>query len=277
MAHAGGRQARRGPPLRRERPHRVNVGGRAPTGRIRPRLRPRGRGRWRQPFREKGLRSEWLGLPGKMFVAACRRGGKLRSSWDKANLAVEARSKLLALDLPYVEGNKEVLQFWRIDLDRSWPSVRHCIDDIEELVGWKIPHAPHLVVGDERPDGEFVRPHLIFMLPPGSGVWNDADDPRCRMRVVEFFQGVGYGLVDALRSLGADPVAPLLTLRTKNTLSPLWKSFSLNTGEFLSLTEWAGWVDTRVDRDTLIRTTPDSTCRHPTVSSTPSRKRPIGC
>lgn len=43
-------------------------------------------GRWREGVREKGLRSEGFGLPGQMFVSTCRRGGNLRTSWDKANL-----------------------------------------------------------------------------------------------------------------------------------------------------------------------------------------------
>jgi hypothetical protein len=209
--------------------------------------------RWREPFRERGLRSDDLGIPGKMFVAACRKGGDLRSSWDKATLGVESRSKLLSLDLPWVELNKQFLSVIRIDLDMVWSDVYAFRDDVRQLVGSKLPHAPHLVVGDELPDGRFEHPHLYFFLPPGSQVWNAPEDPRCNRRLIDFFKGVSYGIVDALRSLRADPNAPVLTMRGKNPLSPLWTSFCMEEQDFCSLTEWAEWVNTGIDRDTLVR------------------------
>jgi hypothetical protein len=46
-------------------------------------------GRWREDVHEKGLRSEAFGLPGRMFVASCHKGGELRMSWDKARDAGE--------------------------------------------------------------------------------------------------------------------------------------------------------------------------------------------
>ncbi|GAA2884537.1 hypothetical protein GCM10010837_42920 [Aminobacter niigataensis] len=210
-------------------------------------------GRRREDVHELGLRSEAFGLPGRMFVAACHKGGELRMSWDKANLGIESRSKLLSLDLPYIEGNKAFLSFWRIDLDRVWPSVDAFVDDILQLVGCKIPFAPHLVAGDERPDGRFVKPHLYFLLPPGQAVWNDPEDSRCRMRTVKFFEAVYFGIVDALKELGADPGAPATTQRGKNPLSPLSTSLMMNDRDFLSMTGWAGWVDTSLCRERLVR------------------------
>jgi len=104
-------------------------------------------GRWREDVREKDLRSNWLGLPGQMLVASCPKGGNLRMSWDKANLGVESRSKLLSLDLPYIEGNKEFLSFWRIDLDGTWSDIYAFRDDVRQLVGSKIPFAARLSYG----------------------------------------------------------------------------------------------------------------------------------
>ncbi|MBP0439896.1 hypothetical protein [Tianweitania sediminis] len=210
-------------------------------------------GRWREGVHEKGLRSNSLGLPGKMFVAACRRGGNLRMSWDKANLGYESRSKLLSLDAPYYEANKEFLGFWRIDVDGTWPDIYAFRDDVYQLVGSRIPFAPHLVAGDELPDGRFVKPHLIFFLPYGQAVWNKPEDPRCNMRTVKFFEAVYYGIVDALESLGADPGAPATTQRGKSPLSPMFESFSMNDREFMSLSEWAEWVDTSLNREALVR------------------------
>lgn len=211
-------------------------------------------GRWREDVREKGpLRSELFGLPGQMLVASCRKGGDLRMSWDKANLGVESRSKLLSLDLPYLEGNKTFLSFWRIDLDGTWPSEEAFRHEVRDLVGCRIPHAPHLVAGDTLDDGRFVRPHLYFFLPPGQAVWNVPEDPRCNMRTVKFFEGVYYGIVDALKELHADPGAPATSQRGKNPLSPLSTSFSMNDQEFLSMSEWESWVDTSLSREILVR------------------------
>lgn len=54
-------------------------------------------GRVRQPFKEMGLRSEDDAVL-KYFVTLVPKGGKARASDDKANLAVQCRSKLLTLD-----------------------------------------------------------------------------------------------------------------------------------------------------------------------------------
>lgn len=212
-------------------------------------------GRWREEVHEKGpLRSDLFGLPGQMLVASCPKGGDLRMSWDKASLGVESRSKLLSLDLPYLEGNKEFLAFWRIDLDGIWPDMYAFKDDIQQLVGRKIPFAPHLVAGDELLDGSFSKPHLYFLLPPGEAVWNKPEDPRCKMRIVKFFEAVYFGIVDALKCLHADPGAPAATQRGKNPLSPMATGFTMNDRDFASMSEWAGWVDTTLNRETLVRT-----------------------
>lgn len=209
--------------------------------------------RWRENVFERGLRSESFGTAGKLFVASCRRGGELRSSWDKGTLDVQAKAKVLALDYPYVEMNKAVLQWARIDSDKEWPSVTAFKLDVLDLVGRRLPHAPNLVVGDLLPDGRFQNPQLYFALPPGSGVWNDPEDPRCDQERVRWFKGVSYGIVDACRDLGADPNAPVLTMRGKNPLSPLWHAFSMAPETFCDLKEWSVWVDSRLDREKLVR------------------------
>ena len=148
-------------------------------------------GRWRMPFTEQGLRSETLNsVAARYFVTCVHKGGTLRSSMDKATLAVQSRSKLLALDYPYFEANRKVMSVIRIDCDRVFDSPDQCLLALRELVGNRIPCMPHLVTGDLLGDGRFSRPHFYFLLPAGHGVWNDPDDPRCRMDIVRFFHAV---------------------------------------------------------------------------------------
>ncbi|MCG6115049.1 MAG: hypothetical protein MEQ84_07595 [Mesorhizobium sp.] len=209
--------------------------------------------RWREGVHEKGLRSDAFGTAGKLFVSSCPRGGVMRASWDKALLDVQAKAKVLSLDFPYIEMNKTVLQWVRIDLDKEWPSVTDFKLDMLDLVGRRLPHAPNLVAGDLLPDGRFRNPQVYFALPPKMGVWNDPQDPRCDMERVRWFKGVSLGIVDACRDLGADPNAPVLTMRGKNPLSPMWHSFSMAPESFCDLREWSVWVDSRLDREKLVR------------------------
>lgn len=73
------------------------------------------------------------------------------------------------------------------------------------------------------------------------------------MRTVKFFEAVYYGIVDAPKSLKADPGAPATTQRSKNPLSPLATGFVTNEREFMSMSDWAGWVDTSLNREALVR------------------------
>ncbi|MBZ9983994.1 hypothetical protein LB521_22935 [Mesorhizobium sp. BR-1-1-8] len=211
-------------------------------------------GRCRDPFTEFGLRSETLqSTAGRYFVSCVPKRGRLRASMDKATLAVQVRSKLLSLDYPWIEANKQMMTVIRIDCDRVFDSPAQCLAALRELVGHRIPCLPHLVTGDLLQDGRYSRPHFYFLLPQGHAVWNDPTDKRCRMDIVRLFQSVSLGLTKALLELGADPCAPTLTLRGKNPLSPYWHTLCPNDTCWPTLSDYAGWVDMAVSREKLVR------------------------
>ncbi|WP_313196582.1 hypothetical protein [Shinella zoogloeoides] len=209
-------------------------------------------GRWRRAFVEEGLRSEDNPIL-KLFVTLVPKGGRARASNDKATLDVQSRSKLLTLDYPYIELNKEFLGAIRIDCDGVFASPEALLLALEELVReGKIPCLPHIIVGDLFDNGTYHRPHFIFLLPPGTAVWK-SDDKRCRRDIVRMFLGVSNGLIKALLPLGADPAAPATTMRMKNPLSPLWHTLTPNRHTMPTLSDYAQWVDTGASREALAR------------------------
>lgn len=208
-------------------------------------------GRVRQPFSERGLRS--VGNPIlKLFVSRLPRKGKVRASDNKADLYVPYFSKLLTLDCPYIEGTKEFLSFIRLDCDAVFSSAEACIRALQDRVdAGAIPHLPHIVVGDELPNGNFANPHFLFMLEVGA--WNKPSDERCRKAPIKLFEAVSRGLAAALLDIGVDPSAPHGTLRCKNPLSPIWQTMTPNSVEFMSLKEYASVLDMKATRPELIR------------------------
>ncbi len=209
-------------------------------------------GRWRRAFKEDGLRSGDDPIL-KLFVTLVPKGGKARASNDKATLDVQSRSKLLTLDYPYIELNKEFLGAIRIDCDGVFMSREHLLHALGELVReGRIPCLPHVIVGDLLDDGTYRRPHLIFLLPPGNAVWK-SEDKRCRRDIVRLFLGVSNGLTKAMLSIGADPGAPATTMRMKNPLSPIWHTLTPNRHTMPTLSEYANWVDTGSSREALVR------------------------
>ncbi|MGO4441188.1 hypothetical protein [Rhizobium sp. RAF56] len=209
-------------------------------------------GRIRQPFSEFGLRSE-ENFVLKYFVSLVPRGGKARASDDKANLAVQTRSKLLTLDYPYVELNHEFMAALRVDCDGIFNSPETCEAALKEVVrDGSIPCLPHIIVGDLMDDGTFARPHFIWLLPYGSAVWR-SDDERCRKGPVKLFDAVSRGLAAALLDLGADPAVPTMTGRMKCPTSPVWCTRTPNPDIWPTLAEYAEYVDTRVARAVLTR------------------------
>ncbi|MGR9058980.1 hypothetical protein ACU8NH_24280 [Rhizobium leguminosarum] len=209
-------------------------------------------GRWREPFTEVGLRSEDNFIL-KYFVSLVPRGGRARASNDKANLAVQTRSKLLTLDYPYIELNREFMAALRVDCDGVFNSPDSCEAALREVVReGRIPCLPHIIVGDLLDNGTFARPHFIWMLPYGSAVWR-SDDERCRKQPVKLFDAVARGLAAALLDLGADPAAPTMTGRMKCPTSPIWCTRTPNAEIWPTLAEYADYVDTSVDRAVLTR------------------------
>lgn len=208
-------------------------------------------GRTRQPFEERGLRSSKNQML-KLFVTRVARKGKARASDNKADLYVPYFSKLLTLDCAYIEGTKEFLGFIRLDCDAVFSSAEACLQALQDRVdSGAIPHLPHIIVGDELSDGTFATPHFLYML--RDAVWNKKDDDRCRKQPIRLFEAVGRGLVNALMDLGMDPSAPLGTLRCKNPISPIWKTLTPNSTEFMSLKEYAKVLDLKATRAELAR------------------------
>ncbi|CUW93674.1 replication initiation protein [Agrobacterium genomosp. 2] len=209
-------------------------------------------GRVRQPFIEQGLRT--FGNPIlKLFVSRIPRGGKARASDNKADLYVPYWSKLLTLDCPYIEGTKQFLSFIRLDCDAVFSSAEACVQVLQGRVdAGSIPHLPHIIVGDELPNGNFANPHFLFMLEVG--VWNNEKDARCRQTPIRLFEAVSRGLTSALLDIGVDPGAPQGTLRCKNPISPIWRTITPNAEHFMSLKEYAAALkDMKSTRPDLIR------------------------
>lgn len=209
-------------------------------------------GRVRQPFKEMGLRSEDDAVL-KYFLTLVPKGGKARASDDKANLAVQCRSKLLTLDYPYIELNRSFMTALRVDCDGVFHTTEACLYLLTEAVrDGRIPCLPHIVVGDLLDTGQLARPHLIWMLPQGSAVWR-SDDKRCRQQPIQFFDAVARGLAAALVDIGADPCAPTMTGRMKNPISPFWHTITPNSAIWPTLSEYAEYVDTGISRSVLVR------------------------
>lgn len=210
-------------------------------------------GRARQPFTEKGLRSEKNAIL-RLFVARVPKGGRARASDDKATLYVPFKSKLLTLDTAYIEVNKLFLSMIRLDCDAIFESLASCLEELQKLFdAGKMPHLPHIIVGDTLDDGRFANPHFIYMLPAGAEVWNDFADPRCRKEPVRLFDAVSRGLAKGLLSMGVDTAAPRLTQRMKNPLSPIWTVTTPNASDFMTLSEYSRCVDVRTTHEELVR------------------------
>lgn len=210
-------------------------------------------GRQRRPFTEEGLRSEDDPIL-KLFVSRVPRGGKARASDDKATLYVPYRSKLLTLDAAYIEANKIVISMIRIDCDAVFRSSAACIEALQDLVDkGRIPHLPHIVVGDILDDGSFANPHFIFLLPTESEVWHDFSDERCRKAPVRLYDAVSRGLAKGMLAIGVDPSAPRLTQRMKNPISPIWKTMTPNWHDFMTLSEYARCLDIKTTHEELVR------------------------
>ncbi|WP_063776604.1 hypothetical protein [Microvirga massiliensis] len=206
-------------------------------------------GRWRPAFQETGLRSK-LGHVQRRFVQLTPRAYRLQTGRSK-DVVTTSDSKLLALDDPWVVLNPTFRGAFRIDLDMSFPSWDALRYWLEQL---PLPCLPNAAVAYECPvTGAIERPHLWYLLPYGSEVWWNRDDPRCRRDIIDLFRGVHAGIVKILLPLGADPGGLANPMRGKNPLSPFWSVRTWNEEVFLDLSTWASWVNTRIDRTLLAR------------------------
>ncbi|PYE29060.1 hypothetical protein C8J32_101923 [Rhizobium sp. PP-CC-3A-592] len=209
-------------------------------------------GRWRSGVHEMGLRSEDNAVL-KYFVTLVPKGSRARASWDKANLDVQCPQKILTLDYPYIELNREFMAALRVDCDGVFLSPAACLAALTEQVrDGRVPCLPHIIVGDLLKDGRYSRPHFIWLLPQGSAVWR-SDDKRCRQKPIQLFDAVARGLAAALLDIGADPAAPTMTGRMKCPTSPYWHTLTPNEGIWPTLSEYTDYVDTSVGRAVLVR------------------------
>ena len=208
--------------------------------------------RWRSHVWEKGLRSEDNPVL-KYFVTLVPKGSRARASWDKAHLEHQCPQKILTLDYPYIELNREFMATLRVDCDGVFLTPAACLAALTEQVrDGRIPCLPHIIVGDLLDDGRYYRPHFIWLLPPGSAVWR-SKDKRCHKGPIRLFDAVARGLAAALLDLGADPAAPTMTGRMKCPTSPFWHTITPNADIWPPLTEYADYVDTSVARANLAR------------------------
>jgi hypothetical protein len=216
--------------------------------------------------REEGLRSE--GYKGVKYKTLERwpslvpRQSKLRTS--KGGEALEkSKSKLLSLDEPMVEGNREMLGFVRLDTDRVWDSVEQAVEAFRHVAREdRAACPPNLLVGLVDRQGRFWRPHAIWLLPfsnkenpdlPLGPVLNKPKADGFRPEPVMLFKSVYYGLVAAFAECGADPEAPAMTQQVKNPLSPLWETVVVNDDICPTLGVHAQYLDLKQNKAKLIR------------------------
>ncbi len=206
------------------------------------------------PVQEKGLRSQTLNsAAAKLFVAAVPKARDLRTNWGKGALA-KIGIKLFSLDEPYIEGNRKFLSFIRIDTDRIWNTYEQCVEFFKQLAhDGKIACEPHFLVGLRLPNGQFVRPHAIWMLPYGSSVWNEPSKAGFNRAPVDLFHSVYYGLCNAFLEAGADAGAPATSQQVKNPLSPEWFTICPQDTHFPDLSEHAEYLELGHNRESLTR------------------------
>lgn len=215
--------------------------------------------------KENGLRSN--GYNGKEYKTLERwpslvpRASTLRTSTGNTTLETK-RIKILALDEPYVEGNRDMLGFIRLDTDRVWPSVASATHAFKHVAReGKVACPPNLLVGLVDSEGRFIRPHAIWLLPfsdkttPGlmGPVLNMPSSKGFRKAPLDLFRAVYFGLVSAHLELGADANAPSTTQQVKNPLSPFWTTVVVNDDICQTLGVHAQYLDLKQTKEKIVR------------------------
>ena len=112
-----------------------------------------------------------------------------------------------------------------VDLDQIFNSLCLLREKLAELLPAHL--QPNLIVCYSA-GGVIERPHLIWLLPPGSEVWNDLSDPRCKEKHIQLYHQTHRALICRLLPIGADPGQTANPYKCKNPLSPFWSTFVLN-------------------------------------------------
>lgn len=202
---------------------------------------------------EKGLRSRtFVGNQFmELFPSYLPKRGLIRANWGKSVLHT-LKSKVVALDLPYVEGRRDCLGFIRWDTDFVWSSVDDCKTAFLKLRESGVP-IPHVLTGLLLPTGEYVRPHALRGLPYGQGVMANPTAQGFRPGPLKLYTDVYYGMCEAMLELGCDPGAPATSMQTKNPLSPELHTIVLQDDDWRSLKEMASSLKRGLRRDKLVR------------------------
>lgn len=224
-------------------------------------------GRERSAFTYKGLRSDEHELL-KLFASCLPKARPRAKDADETELKQSLMtgtkeftraigSKLLGLDESYVEGQKSIRGFIRIDCDgvfASWDALRLALIDVLESVEL----LPHIVVGDELSDGRIVRPHFIWLLPEKSRIRFDS---KALPGPQKLFHAVARALTAATIPVGADAGGLSNIMRLKNPLSPHWAVAIMNERDPLCLGDlkvrlepWMGQEDVEMaERQIAVR------------------------
>lgn len=197
---------------------------------------------WQDPFVATGLKSDehWLL---KRFPAAGARAssGDFRAGRHKYSCHPIWR-KLVGLDEPYMFFGERCRDMWRVDIDRTFA-------DVDDLRRWlrdlhasgALPFLPHVAtwIRDDRRPGKVINPHLYFLLPEGSAVWNNTAHHRLLNQVIA-------ALTEAL---GGDPGGLANPFHGKNPLSVHCDYEIVNDSDFPTLSEYASGL--RLTHDTI--------------------------
>lgn len=155
-------------------------------------------------------------------------------------------SKLLGLDEVYVEGQKSVRGFIRIDCDgtfSSWDACRLAL--LDALDGPDL--LPHIAVGDELSDGRVLHPHFLWLLPEQSRIRFDSNGlpgPQA------LFHAVARALTAATIPVGGDVGGLSNLMRVKNPLSPHWATAIMNARDPMTLGDLAVRLEPWMRSDT---------------------------
>ena len=231
-------------------------------------------------FGEDCLRSH-LGSPSlARWAQIIPRAHRMRVGTDKEAL-LSTDSKALGLLAPYVETDRKRACAIVVELDSVWKSAGQLRAKLLEILP---PHMmPSLIVGRYSRDFLFCRPHLIWLLKPGSEVWTDLftewtdddgvvhhlGDKRCKKRPLNFFRAIQRGLTALLLPIGADPACHNIW-KPKNPLSPFWTTVVANDDYWPVLKDFLAIPGFRLEVDEHALAEKAAAMRAEAVGGTPS-------
>jgi hypothetical protein len=186
---------------------------------------------FQKPFIKKGLISEehWLL---QRFIAACAKAstGEFKAGKSK-DTCWAIRRKIIGFDEPYVFFGQRCKELFRVDLDRWFADeaeLRAWLGDLMERGTLKfMPHVVSWIFDDVRPG--IYNPHVWFVLPEGSAVWDDKLQ-HCMLNQV---------IASLTLALGGDPGGLSSPFHGKNPVSVHCDYTILNDESFPTLGDYA--------------------------------------